>query len=695
MVVACLSISIFFISSYQEKENYHIKNTSNQPPNSSSTQKNYTPKNFSEEHKLLPEEPFPPEEITIQFINSTYAVASKKTSGTFHTGQEADILISGIDFNRTGGPLLFNHPSGIATDGKHLFLVDTFNNRILIWNNLPTNNTPPDVVLGQKDFFSNAPGKGRDQLNWPFSIATDGTHLVVSDVNNARILIWNKIPTKNGTPADIVLEGGDTSWKITHKTKLPGASWGVWTNGEKLVVTNTWSDGTILIWNSFPTKDNQTPDIVLHIPEIGTPRHITSDGKHLIIGDHNAHVPNKPETGSFFWKEFPTSENSSYDFFMSKGFGWLRGTFIDGKLLLLGGEGSMLRIWNSFPENEDDEPDIELNLESAALFPDDYMSVAAAKNKIYISHGNNNRVIGYNSIPTKQNQEPDFVIGAPDIRTNTLKENFFIQNGVPASNGKSLFVVSDFDRKLYIWKNLPDESGAHPDIVYSLPTQPWDITINGSILALAGERTVYIWKELPLEGNKPDVILKDEICNIKFEELKGVAIDNNYFYLSDFSTGKVYIWEGIPDKDACPKFTLNVEKASRMDSNGKYLVISIPDKQIIEIYSVDNLSSNAKPISTIGGPGKLNLPQAAIVRNGMLFIADTSNNRVLVWNNVEEAISGKWPPDAVLGKSSLEDVQPKIGKSSLFFPAALSFDGSYLWVGEFKFSNRILRFSPS
>ena len=649
----------------------------------------------------LPEEVdhFPPNEITVEFINSSYAVASGETSGTFHTGQEADIMLSGIDFNRTGGPLLFNHPSGIATDGQHLFLADTFNNRVLIWNTLPDGNVPPDNVLGQKDFYSNDPGTGRDQMNWPFSIATDGKHLVVSDVNNARILIWNEIPTENGEPADIILEGGGSYWMASQDERLSGASWGVWTDGEKLVVTNTWSGrGTVLIWNSFPTRDNQPADIVLHVPEMGTPRHVTSDGKHLIIGDHNANVPGQPETGAFFWKEFPTSDDQSYDFYMSKGFGWLRGAFFDdGRLLLLGGDGSWLRIWNEFPENENDKPDIELNLESAALWPDDYMSVAIAGERVYISHGNMNRVICYRSIPTQPNQEPDFVIGAPDLHTNTLEENFFIQNGVPASNGENLFVASDFDRKLYVWKNLPDESGAYPDIVYRLPMQPWDIALKGNILALAGEVMVYIWKELPLNGNMPDVTIEGGIGDIKFKELRGVAIDENYFYLSDSGAGKIYIWEGLPDENTnpSPKFILNLENPMRLDSDGRYLAVALNGQPYIKIYSVDNLSSNADPVATIGGPGRMNLPQHAIVKDGMLFVADTCNNRVLVWNSIEEAISGKWPPDVILGKSNLYDPLPAIGRSSLFFPGALCFDGSYLWVGEFKFSNRILRFSPS
>lgn len=50
----------------------------------------------------------------------------------FQTGQNADLVLSGVDFNNTGGPLLFNHPSGIASDGTRFLLCDRFNNRVLI-----------------------------------------------------------------------------------------------------------------------------------------------------------------------------------------------------------------------------------------------------------------------------------------------------------------------------------------------------------------------------------------------------------------------------------------------------------------------------------------------------------------------------------------------------------------------------------
>lgn len=140
-------------------------------------------------------------------------VSTKPTAGWFKTGQNADITLSSVDFNNAGGPLLFNHPGAVASDGAHLLLADRNNNRILIWNKLPTSNIPPDLVLGQKDFISNNPGTGLDQLNWPVSITASNGKVVVADTNNHRILIWNTFPMKNGQAADLEITDGRGSPK--------------------------------------------------------------------------------------------------------------------------------------------------------------------------------------------------------------------------------------------------------------------------------------------------------------------------------------------------------------------------------------------------------------------------------------------------------------------------------------------------
>ena len=94
--------------------------------------------------------------ITVTYPSTTYPVAPGNTSGFFTTAQDADITLSAFGFNNTGGPLRFNRPSGLTTGGTRLVMTDVFNNRVLIWNTAPTHSSQaPDLVLGQPNFPNN------------------------------------------------------------------------------------------------------------------------------------------------------------------------------------------------------------------------------------------------------------------------------------------------------------------------------------------------------------------------------------------------------------------------------------------------------------------------------------------------------------------------------------------------------------
>ncbi len=655
--------------------------------------------------------------ISVKSTGASYKSTTTKPTGQFQTGQNADIMLSGVGFNDAGGALLFNHPGGIASDGTRLILADRFNNRILIWNSVPDGNKEPDIVLGQKNFFTNNPATGRDGLNWPVAVATDGKKLVVADTYNNRLLIWNTFPTQSGQSADIVISDIGNEPNANKESPISSATlkrkmawpWAVWTDGEKLVATAT-SSATVLIWNTFPTADNQSADISIYLPDsFGTPRTVGSDGKHLVIGDHNIRVTGKEGQGNFFWKTFPTKDNQSYDFIIQSASqqnapqtGTAMGeifwgpTFTpDGKLIAL---GENLYIWNSFPENENDAPDLSVgsrntnSLSGYSFVGGDGSGIAFAGNKLFVSLYNGNKIVAYNSVPTAQ-QSPDFAIGAPDIQNNTLDSMGFITNSVPATDGKSLFVSSDFDGTLNVWKNLPDETGAKPDFIYDLGMAPWDSALFGNKYILAGKSDIYVWNSLPINGEMPDVKFTRNIGNAVFQEIKGVALDAKYFYISDTSANKIYVWEGIPNADTNPKFVIDTESPTRLSTDGTYLVVAATEAatdERIKFYKIDSLSSDSKPVILRGV--RVNLPQDVLATGGKLFVADTGFNRVLVWNSIDDAVTGK-APDIVLGEKDLADTAPEIGKNKLFWPAGLAFDGSYLWVGEFKFSGRLLRFS--
>jgi len=58
----------------------------------------------------------------------------------------------------------------------------------------------------------------------------------------------------------------------------------------------------------------------------------------------------------------------------------------------------------------------------------------------------------------------------------------------------------------------------------------------------------------------------------------------------------------------------------------------------------------------------------------------------------DSAVLAGEEPGAILGRPALNDQTPAIGQDSLFWPASLCAHGHRLWVGEFKLSNRIVRY---
>ncbi|MBI2678287.1 MAG: hypothetical protein HYX28_05860 [Candidatus Koribacter versatilis] len=191
----------------------------------------------------------------------------------------------------------------IVTDGDH--------NRILIWNSIPTSDgVPANLVLGQADFTSCAENRGgavgANTLGYPNGMWTDGTRLVVEDDDNNRVLIWNSIPTTNGQPADLVLgqpdftSNGDNQGGPASAATMSFPYDGVFFTQSQLFITDN-GNNRVLIWNTFPTTNDKPADVVLGQPDMATisssttastmdgPAGILLVGKQLIVSDPGNH----------------------------------------------------------------------------------------------------------------------------------------------------------------------------------------------------------------------------------------------------------------------------------------------------------------------------------------------------------------------------------------------------------------------
>lgn len=118
----------------------------------------------------------------------------------------------------------FHWPYGVTWANGHLYVSDSDNRRVLIWKGVPhSNNQPADLVLGQATFEDNDENAGGEPTSmsmcWPHSVALWGDRICVADAGNNRIMVWNSLPSSSGTPCDYVL--GQTDYHLSdHNQSL-------------------------------------------------------------------------------------------------------------------------------------------------------------------------------------------------------------------------------------------------------------------------------------------------------------------------------------------------------------------------------------------------------------------------------------------------------------------------------------------
>lgn len=643
--------------------------------------------------------------LQVQVLSSRSSPAAPLPTGWFTAGQEASIVLSSQGFDRAGGPLDFLFPGNLTSDGHNLVLADTRNHRVLIWKRAPRGNDPPDLVLGQNDFFGNAPGTDLDRMNWPVGVATDGTRLVVADCWNDRLLVWSKFPTSNGAPADFQIRaarGGESLVRMPYSA---------WTDGQVLAVANRGS-GALLVWHGFPQED-RAPDVVFSgSGDLGGPRYLASDGRRLVVASYDS-FRHSPDHATFFWSSVPRSDSEKYDFFMQKPswFGGLpnhrsallRGAFgPQGRFLALSEEG-LLYGWSALPSHPEEAPDLFAGLDGLKFQAGDTSGLVYVGETLYLSLMNGNRILGFQDLEAVRRQEADFVIGSKSPDTSPRDERFILVNPNPVSDGRHLFVTSDFDQKMFVYRTLPGQTAARPDVVYRFPEGPWDTDLRDGRLVAAGGDGLWLWRRPPLNGELPDRVYRGRIGTVRFRDAKGVALDRQgRLYLADEQAGRIWVFASSePGFFEAPLATLEVRHPRRLSVSDEHLAVVVQsgyelgNLPRVQVFGLQDLKTQGPTmgIRTLTNKARehvLQNPQDVCLAGQRIFLANTFGHNVMIWNDLQQALAGQ-PADLILGQ---EDpmASPLASRSRLVMPGALAFDGSYLWVGEFKFSQRLLRF---
>lgn len=675
-------------------------------------------------------------------MNPTYETTGQVGDAAW--GPDAAFGLSAYGLGATGGPGTLNHPSSGASDGKYLVVADRFNNRVLVFNDLPTGPADPELVIGQPDFMDITPGSSLSDMNWPggVEITPDGK-LLVADTENGRVLVFLSIPSTNGAPADFALDlqkltGEADSWP-----------WGVWSDGESLVVTDT-RKGNVLVWDRFPTTAETKPSAVTNPNGVGTPRNITSDGSNFMIGDENgsqescwgAEPQNKMRQSHIWVNRLPIGDPDGcvWD--------WYQGDTYNGGVIALAAGGRDVHYWPSFPVDATTamartstggtpsanspappEPGVPAGnpdqpqpspqpvepgqpMEPGATLPPiaagntvpspagdqgdasimtntghsylggDGGDVVVTSSAVYFIEYNGNRVTGWNEVPESlESKVPDFSVFDENPDISTLLRDGIIQNPVLVKTGTSLVATSDYDRRMHVWTSFPGSNGARADYTYLTGFPAWDNSYADGTLVIAGKESVAVWRTFT-PGALPDQVLKGQIGSVAMDDIRGVAYDGTYLALADREM--VSVFEGIPSAGQQPIRQYAIRGPGRLDlRNG---LLAIAPREGADVYLVD--------VSTTKLPTKLsvtvNLPmQAKFIESG-LAIADTSHHRVQIWNEVTSVIAGA-QPDLILGGSVGE--RPQTSRDRFYFPSSIEEANGILYVGEFKFSNRVLAFS--
>ena len=189
-----------------------------------------------------------------------------------------DVVLGQPDFDsfdpsRAG----LNKPLAAASDGVRLAVADTDNNRVLIWNTIPfANGTSPDVVVGQPDLETGLPATSRTGMRGPQGVWIDNNRLFVADTQNGRVLIYNSIPTSNGAQADIVLGQPDFDTRpepdLTQTNVPPSATamldpTSVSVSNGRLFVTDL-AFNRVMIYFTVPQQNNFPADVAVGQPDL-------------------------------------------------------------------------------------------------------------------------------------------------------------------------------------------------------------------------------------------------------------------------------------------------------------------------------------------------------------------------------------------------------------------------------------------
>lgn len=226
--------------------------------------------------------------------------------------------------------------------------------------------------------------------------------------------------------------------------------------------------------------------------------------------------------------------------------------------------------------------------------------VYLVKNMLFVADTAQNRVFIWKTLPEDEHAKPDVVLGQSEEHDTSRNKggkasasSLFYPSGL-WSDGQMLIVADAWNHRVLIWKNIPSTDGQPADIVIGQP----DFTSN----------------QPNVEGISHDPTAAS--LNWPY----GVYSDGHQLWIADTGNRRVLYYEHIPNN--------SFAKADK-----------VIGKVGFDIRDYDN-QDPIWPYSVKVGP------------HGQLAITDTQYYRVLIWNDWKKAFANK--ADVIIGQASFE-----------------------------------------
>lgn len=320
---------------------------------------------------------------------------------------------------------------------------------------------------------------------------------------------------------------------------------------------------------------------------------------------------------------------------------------------------------------------------------------------LVVADSGNHRVLIWHGIPTTDEQPADVVLGQPDGVTEGRAaagrgpaNGMNLPTGVLVHEGR-LIVADAWHHRILVWHTVPEKSSTPPDSVLGQPDEsavepnmggpvsasslywPFGMAFVGSYFWVAdtGNRRVVGWAGGLPEVNRPaDIVLGqpdpfsreenrgEEVGPAGFRWPHAIAGTNESLLIADAGDHRVLEWSPLPETD---------RPADR--------VMGQPDFHTAREW----------PYGPQCGD-RFRFPYGVSTDNGRLAIADTANNRVLLWDVVGSAAG---PAHHVLAQPTFEangeNRWSAVTHDSLCWPYGVWLHGDRLAVAD-SGNNRIM-----